>query len=209
MATKTLIPSTIYNAASSYLTITNQSNAYTDTSSTTYATIQNTNASTNSRYIYIRGFDFSQVPATATVNSFTIKVKGNQTGGYSQGLSVCNGTTTISGTTASPLTNTVGTKTFSNGSLTWEKMSGYGSDFGIRINCRRNSKNTPATYYIYGAEIDVDYTEAVPSNDALYIKQNGSWVEATEVYKKVNGSWVEQNDLTQVFESGTNYKVSS
>ena len=49
----------------------------------------------------------------------------------------------------------------------------------------------------------------VPSNDALYIKQNGSWVEATAVYKKVNGSWVEQNDLTQVFDPGTNYKVSN
>lgn len=162
MATKTLIPSTIYNAASSYLTITDQSNAYTDTSSNTYATIQNTNASTSNRYIYIRGFDFSQVPSTATVNSFTIKVKGYYTGGYSQSISVCNGTTTISGPTATSLTTSVQTRTFSNGSMTWATMKGYGSNFGIRINCRRNSRNTAATYYIYGAEIDVDYTEAAP-----------------------------------------------
>lgn len=41
--------------------------------------------------------------------------------------------------------------------------------------------------------------------DALYFKQNGSWVEATKAYKKISGSWVEQNDLTQVFDPGTNY----
>ena len=40
----------------------------------------------------------------------------------------------------------------------------------------------------------------------VYIKINGSWVEATAIYKKVNGSWVEQTDLTNVFDSGTNYK---
>lgn len=39
-----------------------------------------------------------------------------------------------------------------------------------------------------------------------YIKINGSWIEATSVYKKVSGSWVQQTDLTNVFESGVNYK---
>ena len=35
---------------------------------------------------------------------------------------------------------------------------GYGSDFGIRINCRRSNRNTTGYMYIYGAEILVDYT---------------------------------------------------
>ena len=42
-------------------------------------------------------------------------------------------------------------------------------------------------------------------SDALYFKDNGSWVEATAVYKKVSGSWVLQSDLTNVFSSGVNY----
>ena len=29
--------------------------------------------------------------------------------------------------------------------------------------------------------------------NVIYIKQNGSWVQCSNVYKKVNGAWVEQN----------------
>ena len=160
MATKILIPSQINNAASSYLTISDQSNAYTDTSSTTYATVTNTNASTSNRYIYLKGFDFDSIPSGATVNSFTVKIKGYYTGGSQQTLYLCNGTTTQSGATATGFSTSSATRTFSNGSLTWSTISGWGDDFGIRINCRRGSRNTQATYYIYGAEIDVDYTAA-------------------------------------------------
>ena len=49
------------------------------------------------------------------------------------------------------------------------------------------------------------WTPDTGSTEALYFKNNGSWVEATHVYKKVNGSWVEQGDLTNVFQSGTKY----
>ena len=76
MATITLKPSQLNNAASQYLTIADQSNMMTDTSSTTYATITNTNASTSNRYIYLKGFDFDSVPSNATVSSFTVKLKG-------------------------------------------------------------------------------------------------------------------------------------
>ena len=70
----------------------------------------------------------------------------------------------------------------------WRFVSA-GSDFGIRINCRRSSRNTTAYVYIYGAEIEVDYTMQEPK---LYVKQNGSWVL--------------QTDPTTVFQSGVNYK---
>lgn len=49
------------------------------------------------------------------------------------------------------------------------------------------------------------FVEDTGSTEAAYIKVNGSWVEAAAVYKKVSGSWVLQTDLTQVFDSGTNY----
>ena len=161
MATVKLTPSTLSNS-NSQLTITNSDNALTDVSSSNYATITNTNNSTSNRYIYLKGFNFSSVPDAATVNSYTIRIKGYYTDGYSQAMSVCNGTTTISGPSATSFTTSVQTREFSNGSMTWATMKGYGSEFGIRVNCRRNSRNRQATYYIYGAEIEVDYTPAGP-----------------------------------------------
>lgn len=159
MATIRLVPSTIYNAAgTNYLTITNADRAYTNTDSTTYATVTNTYASTSNRYIYVRGFNFNDVPSNAIVSAFTVKIKGYQTSGYYASLYLCNNTTTQSGATASQFGTSVATRTFSNGSLTWDTIKGWGSNFGIRINCRRNNRNTQATYYIYGAEIVVDYT---------------------------------------------------
>jgi hypothetical protein len=137
---------------------------YTDTSSTTYATIQNTNASTSSRYIYLKGFNFDDVPDDAEVSSFTVKIKGYYTGGSQQTLYLCNNTTTQSGATATGLTTSTQTRTFSNGSLTWDTISGWGDNFGIRINCRRGNRNTTGYYYIYGAEIDVTYTVPVYHN---------------------------------------------
>lgn len=39
---------------------------------------------------------------------------------------------------------------------------------------------------------------------ALYVKQNGSWVQVSRAYKKVNGSWT-QVAVDQAFESGVKY----
>ena len=164
MATMTLHPTQLNNAASSYLSISNESNMYTDTSSTTYATIQNTNASTSNRYIYLKGFNFDDLPSGAVVSSFTVKIKGYYTGGSQQTLYLCNGTTTQSGATATGFTTSTQTRTFSNGSLDWDTISGWGDDFSIRINCRRGNRNTVGYYYIYGAEIDVTYTLPVSYN---------------------------------------------
>lgn len=170
MPTIRLVPSTIYNAAgSNYLSITNAANAYHDTDNTTYATIQNTNASTSNRYIYVRGFNFDSIPANAAVTGFTVKIKGYYRSGYSASLYLCNGTTTQSGATASSFGTSVATRTFSNGSLTWATIKGWGSNFGIRINCRRSSRNTAATYYIYGAEIEVTYTVPEPDPPVITV----------------------------------------
>ena len=120
---------------------------------------------------------------------------------------LCNGTTTQSGATASQLPNSSSatTRTFNNGSLNFSTIANWGDNFGIRINCRRNRSSTTSYYYIYGAEIDVTYT--VPVSDKVYLKQNGSWVEASKVYKKISGSWVEQTDVSNIFDPDTKYKL--
>lgn len=208
MATAKLTASSYY-VSSSYLSVSNEDNMYTDVSSTSYGTVTNTNASTSYYYFYLRGFNISDIPADAVVSSFTVKIRGRASGAYNSAMYLAHGTTTISGATATQLPNSssVTTRTFANGSLTWAQIVGYGDTFGIRVNCRRNAKNTQSYYYIYGAEIDVTYTVPTPATDKMYIKANGSWVEATHVYKKVSGAWVEQSDLTTVFDPGTNYKT--
>lgn len=46
------------------------------------------------------------------------------------------------------------------------------------------------------------------SNDGVYLKVNGTWVKASEMYKKVNGSWVKQTNVSNIFDSQTNYKLN-
>lgn len=183
---------------------------YTPVSSTTYATLTNTNASTSYYYCYINGFNISDIPANADVSSFTVKLRGRASGAYNSAMYLCHGTTTITNATATQIPNSssASTRTFANGSLTWADIAGYGSDFGIRINCRRNAKNTQSYYYIYGAEIDVTYTVPAPVSDKVYLKSNGAWVEASKAYKKVSGVWVEQSDIANIFDPSTNYKTT-
>ena len=207
MATATLTPSSYY-VSSSYLSLTNEERMYDDVSSTDYATLTNTNASTSYYYFYLRGFNISDIPANAEVSSFTVKLRGRASGAYNSAMYLCNGTSTIANATATQIPNSSSatTRTFGNGALTWADIVSYGSDFGIRINCRRNSAKTTSYYYIYGAEIDVTYTVPAPSSDKVYFKRNGAWVEATKAYKKVNGVWVEQSDVENIFDNSTNYK---
>ena len=203
MATATLIPSSYY-VSSSYLSLTDEENMYSNVSSTTYATLTNTDRSTSYYYFYLRGFNIGDIPANAQVSSFTIKIRGRASGAYNSAMYLCHGTTTISNATATQLPNSSSatTRTFANGSLTWADIDGYGSNFGIRVTCRRYARNTQSYYYIFGAEIDVTYT--APTN-TMWLRKNGAYIAGTKTYKKVNGLWVEQSDLTQVFDSGTNY----
>ena len=159
MPTVKLIPS-VCSVSSSYLTVTDEENIFTNVSSTTYGTITNTQASTSYYYTYIKGFNIGDIPSNAEVSSFTVRIRGRASGAYNASLYLCHGTTTISNATATALPNssTVTTRTLANGSLTWSDIVGYGSDFGIRINCRRNAKNTQAWWRVYGAEIEVTYT---------------------------------------------------
>lgn len=159
MATIRLVPSTYYLSNSSYLSVSNVSNMYNNTDNETYATVTNSRSSTSSYYIYVRGFNFDDVPSSAVVNSITIKLKARETGvstSSSYAPYLANGTSTISGS-FSVLSTSVQTLTCST-SLGWDNIKDYGDNFGIRINCRRASRNTTSYVYIYGAEILVDYT---------------------------------------------------
>ena len=166
MATVTLVPRTVYNGSSSYLTITDSNNMLTDTSSTTYGTVQCTRTSTSSYYVYLRNFDWDLVPSDAIVSNITIKVKGYHSGGNTSTLYMYNGTSSSVSACGSgtAFTTSASVITFSNTTIDWDTLKGYGSDLGVRINCRRSNRNNANTIYIYGAEIDVTYTVPVYHN---------------------------------------------
>lgn len=169
MATIRLVPSIYAVSSTSYLSVSNEDNMYTNVDSTTYATITNTYSSTSSRYLYLRGFNFDDIPSGATINSFTIKIKGYETGlatSTSYAPRLANGTSAISNTTASSNFGTsVSTITIPTGSLTWSQIvNTYGSNFTIMVYVRRSNRNTTGYFYCYGAEILVDYTVPVSHN---------------------------------------------
>ena len=177
MATIRLVPSIVYNAAgTSYLTISNEDNAKTNTDSTTYATVSNINASTTSRYIYLRGFNFDDIPSGAIINSFSIKLKASESGGSTSSSYrpvLCKGTSTYSNAYCDAITTSVAVRTFSF-TQDFETFRDDGDDFGIRINCRRGSRNTAASFNIYGAEIEVDYTVPNPATVTSTLTGNGT-----------------------------------
>lgn len=160
MATARLVPSSYTLSNTQYLSVSSASNMYTNTDSTTYATVNNSRSATTSYYIYIQGFNFGAVPADAIVSDIAIKLNAYHSGGNTSTIYCYDGTSTQ--ITAAGSTTALGTsatvKTFTNTTIDWDTLKEYGSDFGIRINCRRSSRNTASYIYIYGAEIEVTYT---------------------------------------------------
>ena len=176
MPTIRLTPSTYYLSSSSYLSVSNASNMYHDTDNTTYAEVYNSRASTTSYYIYLRGFNFDDIPNAAVVTDFTVKLKARESGvstSTSYKPYIANGTSAINGS-CDVITTTATVHEFTGLSADWETIKSYGDDFGIRINCRRASKNTAAYMYIYGAEIEVTYTVPDPRTVTTTLSGNGT-----------------------------------
>ena len=72
----------------------------------------------------------------------------------------------------------------------------------LSITCVGGNKNATGANFAW-SNLQVSYQYS-PSK-AISVKQNGSWVQASEVYKKVNGAWVKQSNLENVFETGKSY----
>lgn len=225
MATIKLTPSTYYLSSSSYLSVSNASNMYANTSSETYATVTNSRASTTSYYIYLRGFDFDSIPEGAMVSGFTVRLKARESGvstSTSYKPYLANGTSAINGS-CDVITTTAVTHEFTGVSADWDTIVGYGNNFGIRINCRRASRNTTSYMYIYGAEIEVTYTLPVyhsvtvsNSSSATVTVSDANPLEGTDVEVRastVSGITIKDNgvDVTSQFtqrsETAESYSV--
>lgn len=176
MPTIKLVPSTYYLSNSSYLSVSNADAMYDDTDSTDYATVTNSRNQTSSYYIYLRGFNFEDIPSAAVVSDFTIRLKARESGvstSSSYKPYLAHGTSAINGS-CDVITTTAAVHEFSGLSADWADIVGYGSDFGIRINCRRSSRNTTGYVYIYGAEIEVTYTVPDPRTITATLTGDGT-----------------------------------
>ena len=164
MSVVKLIPSSYGVSNTTYISVSDAENMYHDTDNTTYARFYNSRTQTTTYYGYIRGFNIDDIPSSAIINSFTIRIKGYETGGVtstSTSYAIClvNGNTALTGTYATTQFSTnVDTITVPSGDLTWSELVEYGNNLGIRICCRRSNRNTACYVYVYGAEIEVDYT---------------------------------------------------
>lgn len=223
MATLRLVPSTYY-LSSTYLSVSNAANMYTDTDSGTYATVTNSRTGTTSYYIYLRGFNFDDVPANAIINSWRVLLKARESGvstSSSYAPKLCHGTSQIT-STMTAISTTASVHEFTSVGADWDDLVGYGADLGIRINCRRSSRNTTGYMYIYGAEIEVTYTVPVyhsvtitNSTSATVTASDSNPLEGTDVTimsDTISGIAVTDNgtDVTSQFvhHSGTTGEYS-
>lgn len=179
---------------STYLSVSNPSNMLGNMNVTTYATLTHNRASTSTYYMYLGGFDFSNVniPANATVTriSVQIRARGMSLSSSTPTMSLYNGSTSIANTSLSsnPGAGDPTLYTFPTGNLTWDTLKTY-TNFRIRIPIKRSSSNTSASYDIYGAVVNVIYTLpghtitlSTEANDISAIGYDGStWQNSTTV----------------------------
>lgn len=177
MATARLVAST-YAVSNSTVTVSNADNMYTNVDSTNYATITHTTSGTTSYYLYLRGFNFSSIPSDAEVSSFSIKIRGYESGlatSTTYAPRLYNSTSTISGASAASsnfgtTTNTI-TVPYTG---TWDTLKEYKDNLGIRVTIRRSARGTQGYLYVYGAEIEVTYTVPEPRTITPTLSGNGT-----------------------------------
>ena len=148
---------------STYLSVSNPGNMLGNMNVTTYATLTHNRASTSTYYMYLGGFDFSNVniPANATVTEISVQIRarGLSLSSSTPTMSLYNGSTSITNTSLSsnPGAGDPTLCTFPTGNLTWDTLKTY-TNFRIRIPIKRSSSNISASYDIYGAVVQVLYT---------------------------------------------------
>lgn len=201
MATLTALASS--NTGSTFNSLTNISNAYTNSSSTTYAQLNTPTRTTGTYTIYFTGFDFSSIPQNVSIDNISLKYKGriNSTNYMSSAsVQIAKGTQLI-GSSQSLYTTSIVTRTLTSENWSRDDLN----DFRVKVSATRSRNTNNAAYvYAYGMDVTITYTE-IATKEQLKIKINGNWSDVAKVYKKVNGVWVEQSDLAELFNTSTKY----
>lgn len=165
-------------------------------------------------------FDFSEIPTTATITDVSVRVYGARENSTIDTSHVarfqCYSGSTAKGTLQN-FTSTSNSLVTVTDPGTWTATELHDAQLRFEVGYyggRMLGITWEVTYQVDGyvytiSNITIDHTivvSAAGGGTTMLIKVNGSWVTASKVFKKVNGSWVQQSDLTNVFDSGTNYK---
>lgn len=166
-------------------------------------------------------FDFSEIPTTATITDVSVRVYGARENSTIDTSHVarfqCYSGSTAKGTLQNFTSTSNGLVTLTDPG-TWTATELHDAQLRFEVGYyggRMLGITWEVSYQVDGyvytiSNITTDHTIVVSASGGqtttMLIKINGSWVAASKVFKKVNGSWVQQSDLTNVFESGTNYR---
>lgn len=210
----------------SYASISSQypmSNAYTDSSSTTYAQVSWKTGSNAETYVYLK-FDFSSIPVDAIIKSVTAKAKGyvNTTSSsrvVTRQMQLASGTT-LKGSALTISTST-SEQTFTNvGSWTRQELL----DAGIRFYVKRGTSNTTSTYQLrlYGATMTVtyeyeetSYTITINNSSSVNVEASANEVAAGDsvdiIADSLSGLTITDNglDITSQFVNGLSDQISA
>ena len=183
MATIRLVPSAYTRSSTNRVTVTDPSNMYNNTDHTSnYCSIRGRNSSSSGPYYcFIHGFNFGDVPSNATVTAFSVKIRCYKNSYLATGSSYrlrlassASSSSAISNTTMSSDVGTTSTVyTIPTGNLNWSTLSGYGSNFSIEVPLMSTSNQYPYLY-VYGAEIEVTYSQADPRTVTTSLTGNGT-----------------------------------
>lgn len=165
-------------------------------------------------------FDFSEIPTTATITDVSVRVYGARENSTIDTSHVarfqCYSGSTAKGTLQNFTSTSNGLVTLTDPG-TWTATELHDAQLRFEVGYyggRMLGITWTVTYEVNGyvytiTNVATDHTivvSAAGGGTTILIKVNGSWVAASKVFKKVNGSWVQQSDLTNVFDSGTNYR---
>ena len=158
MATYTILPSS-FTAGSG--AVSNPSRAYTDTSSTTYASVTVPNAGN----MYLGGFDFSVIPSGYIISAITVKIAWRKNSGqsdyYAKLIGKSSGTdVALSSDLTSQYPAATSTFTLTESAAT---VASYASTLAINF---RSSSGSPQGR-IYGVEVIVT-ADKPPVNKVVY-----------------------------------------
>lgn len=189
----------------SYYALSNATRGHADSTSTDYASMNLTRGQSAQSYMYWE-FSLPSIPTDATIDSITCNYKARVSNSSTNYIALAT-IQLYSGTTAKGSSKSIRTTSTSASSLSATQIGSWtpaeiNAGMRLRTWAQRGGSRTTSNYYIYfyGADVEIEYTEA--SGNKVYLKANGTWVEAVKVYKKVNGAWEEQTDLTQLFDEG-------
>lgn len=147
-----------YDSGYSAYSVSGLDNALTDSSSTTYATINFTRGNSAETIIFYN-FSITGIPSGATINSVTCKAKCYINTTNSSRINTRQ-IRLYSGSTAMGSAHTVSNSTseFSITAGTW--TAAQLANAKIRLYCKRGTSNTTSNYYyrFYGATLTVEYT---------------------------------------------------